>query len=86
MAEVLIQVLSRGDTYFEARDDCWQVYEAIHSTFGWNMPHWTGSGLDFLAMSVYALAIPQYIGQDENGKYQFSCNFIFHMEQESCGS
>ena len=86
MADMLIQALARGVSYFEARDDCWLVYEKMHSTFGWNLPNWTGTGPDFLAMSVYALAIPQYIGQDENGRYQFSCNFIFHVEQESCGS
>ena len=86
MADFQIQALSRAKTYFEAREDCWTVYEAIHSTFGWNMPNWTGSGDDYLAMSVYALAIPQYIGQDENGRYEFSVNFIFHCEVASCGT
>jgi len=85
MADFLIQALSRSKTYFEAREDAYTVYEAMHSSFGWNLPNFTGSGEDYLAMSVYALAIPQYLGQDENGRYEFSTNYIFRMEQASCG-
>lgn len=84
-AEYAVQALTRAKTYFEARTDCWEVYEAIHSTFGWELPNWTGSGVDYLVNSIYALAIPQYIGQDENGMYEFSVNFIFHIEQAECG-
>ena len=85
MTDPLIQALARADTYFEARADSWTVYNAIHSTFGWNLPNLSGSGEDYLAMSVYALAIPQYLGQDENRRYEFSTNYIFRMEQASCG-
>lgn len=85
MAMCQIQALSRAKTYFEARADCWEVYEAVHGTAGWNMPNWTGSGDHYLAMAVDALAIPQYIGQDENGRFEFSVNFIFRMEIASCG-
>ena len=85
-ADFLIQALSRAKTYFDARDDVWTVYTALHGTAGWNMPNISGSGDDYIAWMVEALAIPQYIGQDVDGRFEFSVNFIFRMAQASCGA
>lgn len=79
-----IQMISRAENLFEARDDIYTIYNAIHGTFGWNMPNWTGSGPDYLATSVYALAAPYKLDRDENGRFLFTCNFIFQMTQASC--
>lgn len=67
----LIQIISRAETYFEARQDAWEIFEAIHGTAGWNMP-WPSE-----YQTIEALADPQYIGQDEKGRYEFSTNYIF---------
>jgi len=83
MANINIQIISRAKTYFQARDDCWTCYTALHGTAGWNLPN-LESGPDYLVMFIEALAIPQYIGQDENGLFEFSVNFIFRMEEGSC--
>lgn len=83
--DYLIQVMSRSEEYFYARDDLWTIYNAIHTYFGANMPNLAGSGPDYLGMSIYAIAIPQYLGPDENGRKLFSCNFLFQMEEASCG-
>lgn len=85
-ADFLIQALSRAEKYLEAREDAWTVYTALHGTAGWNMPTLTGSGSDYIAWTVDALAIPQYIGQDVDGRFEFSVNFIFRMAQASCGA
>jgi hypothetical protein len=87
-ADFLIQALSRAKTYFEARDDAWTVYTELTKGWaaGWNMPILTGSGDDYIAWTVDALAIPQYIGQDVDGRFEFSVNFIFRMAQASCGA
>jgi len=85
-ADFLIQALSRAKTYFEARDDAWTVYTALHGTAGWNMPILSGSGSDYIAWTVDALAIPQYIGQDVDGRFEFSVNFIWRIAQASCGA
>jgi len=85
-ADFLIQALSRAKTYFDARDDAWTAYTALHGTAGWNMPNISGSGDDYIAWTVEALAIPQYIGQDVDGRFEFSVNFIFRMAQASCGA
>jgi len=87
-ADFLIQALSRAKTYFEARDDAWTVYTELTKGWaaGWNMPTLTGSGDDYIAWTIDAIAIPQYIGQDVDGRFEFSVNFIFRMAQASCGA
>jgi hypothetical protein len=35
-------------------------------------------------MTVEALAIPQYLGVDDNRRHLFSTNYIFRMEEGSC--
>lgn len=84
MANMMIMVLARAATYFEAREDAWAVYEALHGTAGWNLPNWTGTGPAYVAMTVEAVSVPQYIGVDENRRHEFSTNFIFRMEQGQC--
>jgi hypothetical protein len=84
-ADFLIQAVSRAKTYLEARADAWTVYTALHGTAGWNMPNLSGSGDDYIAWTVDALAIPQYIGQDVDGRFEFSVNFVFRCAQASCG-
>lgn len=86
MADIDIQVISRAKTYFEARDDVWAVYEALHGTAGWNLANWKGSGPDYLVMDIEALTIPQYLGVDSNRLHEFSVNFIFRVEQATCGA
>ena len=83
---VMIQVISRAKTYMAARADSWTVFNALHGEAGWNLPRLEGSGDDYLAMTIEALVSPQYIGQDENGLFEFSTNYIFRMEEASCGS
>lgn len=78
-----IQAVTRAKTYFQARDDAWVVFEALHGTAGWNMPN-VGSGADYLAEVIEAMTTPQYIGQDENGRFEFSCNYIFRCKKGSC--
>jgi hypothetical protein len=84
MMDLSIQVISRGKTYMEAREDAWIVFRALHGTCGWNMPREEGSGSDYLVNDIEAMTTPQYISQDENGRYEFSVNFIFRCEESSC--
>jgi len=83
-ADVLIQAISRARKYKEAREDIWIVYRALHGRAGINMARIDGSGPDYLANTIDALAIPQYLGPDEEGRHEFSVNFIFRMQEGSC--
>ena len=78
-----IQALARAATYFEARDDAWLVFNALHGTSGWNMPN-LESGPDYLVMTVEAMGLPAYMGVDDNKRHLFTCNFIFRCEVATC--
>jgi len=80
---VNIQIITRAKTYMTARDDAWDAFYVLQGTAGWNMPA-IGSGPDYLAEVIEAMAIPQYIGQDSNGLFEFSVNFIFRVREGSC--
>jgi len=86
MMNLDIQVVSRAKTYFSAREDSWTVFRALHGQSGLNMPRLEGSGEDYLAMTIEAISTPAYIGQDGNGRYEFSTNYIFRCEEGSCGT
>jgi len=77
--DLVIQVLSRADTYFNARDDAYTIFNTIHGTAGWTLPTIT-SGESYKAMTIEAQAAPQYIGQDDKGRYEFSTNYIFRCQ------
>ena len=86
MANLNIQILNRSKTYFTGRSDAYSVYWAMHGSAGWNMPRLDGlSGEDYLAWAVEAISLPASLGQDSNGRFLFSTNFIFRMEEASCG-
>jgi hypothetical protein len=84
MVEMNIQALTRAETYFEAHDDAWALYKAIHGLSGMNMPRIDGSGEDYLAMTIEAIYAPQYIGEDVDRRHVFSTNYIFRMEEGGC--
>lgn len=79
----MIQVLSRSKTYFTARADAWEVFNALHTgTYG--MAGHTLAAVapaiqDYEAMVIEAISDPQYIGQDEKRRYEFSCNYLFRI-------
>lgn len=76
--DVLIQVISRAKSQMNARDDAWEVYKAIHGTAGWDLPV-ISSGVFYVAMTIEAVATPQYIGQDDKRRFEFSTNYIFRI-------
>lgn len=84
VVDYAIQALNRAATYFEAREDAYALFHAIHGTAGWNLPRMEGSGEDYLAMTVEAIYAPQYLGVDDNNRHIFSTNYIFRMELGSC--
>lgn len=85
MRNVNIQVLSRAKKYEDALEDIEIVYRAIHGTAGWNLPNIDGFWPDYLVMFIEAIQTPYYLGVEENRRHEFSCNFIFRMEEAVCG-
>ena len=84
-ADPVFQVLSRATTYFTARARAWAIYDAIFrdhtdGSAGWTLPIVT-VGEEYEAMIIEPSATPQYIGQDENGRYEFSTNYLMKIKK-----
>lgn len=78
--EKLVQVLVRAKTYFTARDLSYLIFDFLKSKQNITMPV-IGGGTEYRANFIEALNVPQYIGQNENGLYEFSTNFIFRIAE-----
>ncbi len=78
--DYMLQVATRGETYQQARVDAYEIFDAINGTAGWQIPALVSDGQAYEAQVIEALAAPQYIGQDEKGAFEFSCNVMFRMK------
>ena len=76
--EWALQVLSRAETYMDARDDALTMHAFLHGAAGWTLPIVTGSTELFLE-TCEAQAYPASIGQDEKGNWEFSTNYILRL-------
>lgn len=78
----MIQVISRAKTYMTARDNAWTIFNALHGEAGWttDLTAIAPATQDYEAMTIEALADPQYIGQDDKDRYEFSTNYIFRIQ------
>lgn len=79
-----IQVLSRATTYFTARARAWAIYNAIYKNHAYGSAGWTLPNVDddYVAMMIEPNSDPQYIGQDEKNRYEFTCNYIFRIRDK----
>jgi len=88
--EKAIQLLNRARSYFVAHRDAEELYEAFHQTAGWKLPTVpppAGTGRQYLACVVDAYGPPAPVGNpDEKGLFQFSTNYIWKIEEASCGA
>jgi hypothetical protein len=79
----MIQIISRAKTYFTARTDAWEVFDALHNgaygSAGHTLAAVAPAVQNYEAMTIEAISDPQYIGQDEKRRYEFSCNYLFKI-------
>lgn len=93
-ADPVIQVLSRGKTYFTARARAHVIYDAIfrihtvpdalgftYGSAGWPIGPILPGGDTYEIMVIVPLAPPQWIDQDEKLRYEFSTNYIFKIKR-----
>lgn len=75
-----IQIISRAKTYMAASADAQEIFKVLHDgKGGWTLTAVPPATQDYVAMTIEALADPQYIGQDEKGRFEISCNYIFRI-------
>lgn len=84
-ADIVFQVLSRAKNYVAARARAYTIYDAIYRDWtegaaGFVLPIVT-IGEEYEAMIIEPLAPPQYIGQDEKQRFEFSTNFLIKIKK-----
>lgn len=85
-SEKIIQLLNREKSYFAARDDAMALYAALHGSSGLQLPIVDG-GPQYLACVVDANGTPYPIANPgADGFYIFSTNYVWKIEEASCGA
>ena len=81
----VFQILSRSErgkkaSIWQARDDAWEIFNTLTANLpgllkssGWDLPVVDKA---YIAMIIEAVASPQYIGYDEQGRFEYSTNYI----------
>lgn len=76
-----IQVLSRGDSYFNARADATTIHDLIRSNRGEVTLPVVTSGEEWTIESVTPVDSPYYMGQDARGLHLFTCNYLVRVKE-----
>lgn len=84
------QVISRSTrgkeaNIFDARDDAFEIFNALTA----NLPgliksaQWTFPIVDkaYIADTIEAVSDPAYFGQDEQGRFKYSANYIVRLRE-----
>lgn len=78
----MVQVLARSKDYTQAYDDSVAVWNAIQGLSGISLPEIV-TGEEWEAMTIEAVNPPQYIGPDDQGRHEFSTNYIWRVKDAS---
>ena len=78
--EKVIQVLTRADSYWDAREDACTVFDLLKSKAQVVLPTILSSRI-YKAEFIEAQHFPQSLQQDEEGRYEFSTNFIIRIRE-----
>ena len=78
--EKAIQVLSRAPSYWDARADIYTVFDLLKSKAQITLPTIVSS-VTYKAEFIEAQHFPQSLQQDEEGRWEFSVNFIIRIRE-----
>lgn len=78
--EKAVQILARAETYLTARNNAYIIYDLLHGKSGITLP--VVEGGEYLANVIEAMSVPQPIGQDEKGLWEFSVNFVLRIQNK----
>jgi len=77
-ADVAIQVLSRARDYWTARANAVKVFACLHGISGITLPV-IDAGTYYIN-TAEAITVPQSLGQDEQGLFNISTNYIVRIK------
>jgi hypothetical protein len=78
--EKAIQVLTRATRYWDARTDAYTVFDLLASKAQVEFPTLV-SDLTYKAEFIEAQHFPQSLQQDEEGRWEFSVNFVIRIRK-----
>lgn len=78
--ESMIEVISRGKTYFTARADSQAIYSALHSKGQKTLPEII-TGEKYQVNSTLFPSRPHHTGMDDKGRYLFSATYLLLMQR-----
>jgi hypothetical protein len=76
----MIQILSRAQSYWDARDDIYTVFDLLKSKAQVTFPTLI-SDTTYKAEFIEAQQFPQSVGQDEEGRWEFSANLLIRIRK-----
>lgn len=76
--EKIIQVLTRAQSFWDARDDAYKVFNFLKSKSQVELPV-VISPAAYTAMFIEAVNFPQSLQQDEKGRWEFSTNYVVRL-------
>lgn len=79
--EKVVEVLSRAESYWAARDDIYKVFDFLKSKAQVTLPV-VIVGTTYVAQFIEAINFPQSLQQDEEGRWEFSANFTVRIRKE----
>lgn len=84
--EKAVQLLNRAKSYFVAHDDAYEIYNVLRETAGWMLPVVAG-GPQYLVCVIDPYGPPAPIeNPGESGLFIFSTNYLWKIEEASCGA
>ncbi len=88
--EKAVQLLNRAEDYMTAHDDAEELYEAFDQTAGWELPLVPapgGQNRQYITIVIDAYGPPAPVeNPGRTGLYTFSTNYIWKIEEASCGA
>lgn len=79
--EKAVQLLNRAKSYFVARQDAEELYEALHQTAGWKLPI-APAVPQYNVIVIDAYGPPAPIeNPGASGLFTFSCNYTWKIEE-----
>lgn len=85
-AEKAVQFLNRAKSYFVGWEDAKELFDYLDNTAGWMLPI-VDAGPQYSACVINAYSQPAPIeNPGKDGFYKFSTNYVWKIEQASCGA
>jgi hypothetical protein len=76
-----VQIISRANTYFTARDDAYLIYDFLHRRCAHDFPI-VEVGTSYVAQTIEAITTPQFMGYDDKGRYEFVANYLIRIKDK----